>query len=357
MKTLQSMGVHVVAAAPPDDWAEKLRDEAIPFRALKRFKRKSANPIADLCLLYELYRLYRQVHPSAVLHFTIKANVYGTFAALLSGAKSICTVTGLGWLFTERSLKTVIGGFGYKILYRIAFSYAEHVILLNRDDREFFLKNRLVRPEKCVMMPGQGVNTGRFSPDGGSSPEGQARTTFLLIARMLWDKGIGEYVEAARITKETRHNVEFQLLGPIDSENRAAIPLKTIDEWHTNGIVRYLGKTADVRPYIEKSAAVVLPSYREGVPTVLLEAMAMAKPIITTDVPGCREVIEDGVNGFLVPPKDARALADSFIRFVDLSQDRRKEMGRDGREKAVNRFDEGIVTDAYLRLIQRAMVQ
>lgn len=356
MNAMRSMGLDVRAVAPVDEWTGRLQEEEFPFTALHRFDRKTANPMKDFNLFREFLKIYKRERPDLVLHFTIKANVYGTIAAHFARARSICTVTGLGWLFTQRNLKTLIGGKGYKLLYRLAFLWADRVVVLNNDDRLFFLRNGLLSEEKCVVISGQGVDTARFLPDTSRSPS-NGSIAFLMIGRILSDKGISEYVEAARIIKAKQPEVEFRLLGPFDSENRAAIPEQAIREWEREGLLRYLGKTDDVRPFIASCDAVVLPSYREGVPTVLLEAMAMQKPIITTDVPGCREVVADGENGFLVPAKDPQALARSFETFVALSHEEKEKMGRTGRQLAVSRFDEKIVTEAYLALVRRALRQ
>lgn len=354
MNAMREVGFDVRAIAPVDGWTERLKGANFPFVPLRRFDRKTANPLKDLRLLAELLTIYRRERPDLVLHFTIKANVYGTIAAHLAGARSICTVTGLGWLFTQRTLKTLIGGAGYKFLYRIAFSWADRVVVLNDDDRLFFLRNRLLGEDKCAVIPGQGVDTSRFVPNDFSS-RFNGCPVFLLIGRLLWDKGIGEYVEAARIVKAKQPGVEFRLLGPLDTGNRAAIPEHRIRGWEREGLISYLGKTEDVRPFIASCDAVVLPSYREGVPTALLEAMSMQKPVITTDAPGCREVVEDRENGFIVQPKNVPALAGALETFVALSEEEKVRMGRKGRQLAVNRFDERIVTDAYLALVRQAL--
>ncbi len=354
MDGMRNMGLDVRAVAPVDEWTGRLKDENFPFIPLHCYDRKTANPLKDIRLLAEFLRVYKRERPDLVLHFTIKANVYGTIAAHFARTRSICTVTGLGWLFTERNLKTLMGGTGYKFLYRIAFSWADRVIVLNNDDRLFFLSNRLVNADKCVVIPGQGVDTRRFVPDC-SCARSNGSTIFLLIGRLLWDKGIGEYVDAARIVKAKQPRAEFRLLGPLDKENRAAIPEQAIRGWEREGLIRYLGKTDDVRPFIAASDAVVLPSYREGVPSVLLEAMSMQKPIITTDAPGCREVVADGENGFVVPPKNVHALAEALDAFVGLPENEKARMGRSGRELAISKFDEKIVTEAYLALIRHAL--
>jgi glycosyltransferase involved in cell wall biosynthesis len=356
MKRLKNEGLEVVAVAPLDGFSDKLEAEGFPLIPLTQLNRKGSNPLEDLRLMLELRRIYAREKPDLVLHFTIKLNVYGSIAARLAGTKSICTVTGLGWLFTDRSLKATVGGLGYKMLYRIALSFSEHVVFLNRDDNAFFLSSGLLKGGKCSVIPGAGVNTGIFYPgfcgEHGSDP---AVPSFLLIGRMLWDKGVREFADAASIVKKTEPAAQFLLLGPMDQENRSAIPETVIAGWESKRIVQYLGRTDDVRPFICGIDAVVLPSYREGVPSALLEAMAMCKPVITTDAPGCREVVEDGKTGFIAPVKDAAALADCMLHFIRLSRTEREAMGQNARAKVLREFDEKIVVGEYLQLVKNAL--
>ena len=315
--------------------------------------RKGANGLKDLKLVSELRGIYRTEKPDIVLHYTIKLNVYGTFAARLAKIPSVCTVTGLGWLFTEKSLVTLIGSFLYKILYKIAFSIALSVVFQNRYDREFFIDQGLVRKEKVYLTPGPGVDTTHFSPDVCEDRgEDCGNHVFLLLARMLWDKGIGEFAEAAKIVKQSHPDTEFWLVGPMDRENRAAIPEDIIKKWVEEGIIRYFGKTDDVRPFYCKCDVAVLPSYREGTASSLIEAMAVGKPVITTDAIGCREVVEDGENGFLVPVKDGKSLADAMMRYIGLDHHEKVRMGVYSRDKVVREFDQHIVNDIYFKIIQ-----
>jgi glycosyltransferase involved in cell wall biosynthesis len=358
MKAMSLRGIDVIAAAPTDEFSEKLKTEGFPCRPLVHFDRKGANPVRDARFTRELYRLYKEERPDLVLHFTIKPNVYGTFAARLAGVKSICTVTGLGWLFTEKSLKTVLGGAGYKILYKIAFSSCETVFFLNADDKTFFLRNRLIKTKKCSVIPGSGVNTDHFCLSSIQSPQGDpSRIVFLVVGRMLWNKGIAEFVEAARIVKAIHPHAQFTLLGPIDTENRSGITLDVIRSWESQGLVNYAGSTDDIRPHVARSDVVVLPSYREGVPNSLLEAMAMERPIITTNTVGCKETVEQGKNGYMVPIKDPEALAEACIRVIELSPEERRRMGRCGRQKALDEFDEKIVINAYLQATEAALAR
>jgi len=347
----------IIVVAPHDDYSERLRQKGLNLLPIFNLNRKGSNPIEDFRLFNELYKIFCNEKPDLALLFTIKINTYGGMAARLTSTKTICTVTGLGWLFTEKSIKTRLGGYGYKQFYKIAFSHAEHVVFQNSDDRMFFLQDHLVQEKKTVLTPGVGVDTGYFSPEFCFSlnKENKNGFIFLLMARMLWDKGIGEFVEAARIVKEKYPSADFWLLGPIDYENRSAIPEKHIREWEEKGYVKYKGMAFDVRPYICKCHVLVLPSYREAIGKSILEAMAMEKAIITTDAPGCRDTVDEGKNGFLVPVKDASALANAMMRYLKLSREEKEIMGKNSREKVIKEFDEKIVVNRYLNLIKKVL--
>ena len=352
IKTFSSEGFEVILAAPEDEYTSLLEKEGFRHIPIKGLDRKGANGLKDIRLILELYRIYKKEKPDLVLHYTIKINVYGTFAAKLAKTGSVCTVTGLGWLFTEKNIKTMIGGFLYKILYKIAFSIALNVVFQNRYDKEFFIDNRLVRKEKTFLTPGPGVDTDYFSPECcPDERRHRGKCIFLLLARMLWDKGIGEFVEAARRVKQSYPFAEFWLVGPMDKENRAAIPERAIKKWEEEGIVKYLGKVDGVRPFLCACDVAILPSYREGTASSLIEAMAVGKTVITTDAVGCRDVVEDGKNGFLVPVKDDEALTDAIIKYILLPQENKIEMGKYSREKALREFDKRIVIDTYRKII------
>jgi glycosyltransferase involved in cell wall biosynthesis len=357
MKTLRKEGFEVMAVAPRDDFTERLEKEGFPVIPLKQLDRKGSNPIQDARLLRELIHIYRREKPGLCFHFTIKLNVYGGLAAQFAKTKSISTVTGLGWLFTEKSFKARVGATGYKILYRIAFSTCDKVFFLNRDDLTIFLHSHLLPGTKAGVIPGSGVNTDHYSLAATSeqAPR-QSGLRFLLMARMLWDKGIREFVEAAGMVRQRYPDAEFTLLGPTDSANRSGITLDTIRGWEAKGVIRYAGSTDDVRPFLAASDVVVLPSfYREGIPGSLLEAMSMERPIITTDNVGCRETVEEGKNGYMVPAKDAVALADACIKLIESSPRERARMGEYGRKKVLNQFDERIVVDAYMNAVRAAL--
>lgn len=356
IKAFRGDGFEVVLVIPEDEYSQTLREEGFRCIPIRGLDRKGANGFRDVKLMLELYEIYQAEKPDLILHYTIKLNVYGTFAARLAKVPSVCTVTGLGWLFTEKTLVTLIGGLLYKILYKIAFAIALNVVFQNTSDQAFFIKNKLVRKEKASLTPGPGVDTGYFSPDSCKCiNRDQGNFVFLLLARMLWDKGIGELVEAARMIKKDYPSVEFWLVGPTDRENRAAIPEDVIRAWEEEGVIKYFGMSNDVRSFLCDCDVAILPSYREGTASSLIEAMAVGKPVITTDAVGCRDVVEDGRNGFMVPVKDYQALAHAIKRYILLSSEEKIEMGRYSREKALREFDKKIVIDVYRKIINCAM--
>jgi glycosyltransferase involved in cell wall biosynthesis len=230
----------------------------------------------------------------------------------------------------------------------LAFRRADLVFFQNPDDERFFRAERVVRGDQSRVIPGSGVDLDRFS---FSEPPKSLR--YLMVARLLADKGVREYVAAARIVKSQIPAATFSLLGGLDHENRTAVPAEELESWRREGVIEYLGSTADVRPFIRNSAVVVLPSYREGLPRTLLEAAAMGRPLIGTDVPGCREVVREGVTGFLCEARDANSLASAMQRFAGASYGDRARLGAHARAMVELEFDEALVVGAYLDAIGR----
>jgi len=228
-------------------------------------------------------------------------------------------------------------------------SSASTVFFLNVDDRDLFVKTKLISANVCRLTPGSGIDLDTF---GYVDLPKKDNMVFLLVARMLWDKGVGEFVEAARLIKLKYPHVDFQLLGPLGVENRTAISDRQVDDWCKEGIIKYLGETDKVAKYIEEACCIVLPSYREGTSRVLLEGAAIGRPLIASDVPGCREVIEHGVTGFLCKPKDYLDLSEKLEEMISLPYQVRKIMGDRGRKKVVNEFTQNIVCDLYIDAIE-----
>jgi len=357
IRALVAEGYEVVAVAPHDEYVPRLALAGCRYVPLP-MDNKGTHPGRDLLLLWRFYRLLRRERPAVLLSYTIKPNIYGSLAAHALGIPVINNISGLGAAFMRQTwLTRVVRG-----LYKLALGRSARVFFQNEDDRALFVSGGLVAAKVTDRIPGSGINLQRFStmaaktvaadlsPAGERGPAGRIR--FLLVARMLWDKGVGEYVEAARQIRRLHPEAEFGLLGFLDVQNPAAIPRRQMQDWVDEGVVNYLGVTDDVRLYLVAANCVVLPSYREGTPRTLLEAAAMACPIIATDAVGCREVVEDGVNGFLCRTQSAGDLAEKLARMISLSPEERLEMGRRGREKMVREFDEKIVIDKYLQAIR-----
>jgi len=350
VRALQARGFEVAAVSPDDGYTARLSGLGCRHVPLA-MDNKGTSPLKDAALLFRYLRLLRRERPDIYLGWTIKPNVYGSLAARMLGIPTINNVSGLGTAFLRDGWLTRV----VKLLYRMALNRSACVFFQNRDDRDLFIGARLVRPEQARLLPGSGVDLDRFAAAPLAPRTADEGPVFILIARLLWDKGVGEYVEAARRVKARESRARFLLLGFLDVENRTAVPRETVEEWKREGIVFYLGQTDDVRPHIAAADCVVLPSYREGTPRSLLEAAAMARPLIATDVPGCREVVDDGINGWLCKAKNAEDLADKMLRFIAASQEQRLEMGRQSRLKAEREFDERVVIDAYLDAIDRAL--
>jgi glycosyltransferase involved in cell wall biosynthesis len=348
IQALVSHGYDVIAVAPADEYAPKLAALGCRFVSLS-MDNKGTHPGRDLMLFMRFVRLMRKERPAVFLGYTVKPNVYGSLAARISGVPVINNVAGLGTVFIKSGwLNRLVRG-----LYQVALARSRKVFFQNEDDRQLFITDGLVDGALTDRLPGSGVDLKKFEP---ASLPGRSQMRFLLIARMLWDKGVGEYVEAARLLKSRGLNVEACLLGFLDVQNPAAISKSQMDEWVAEGVVCYLGVSDNVREEIAQADCVVLPSfYREGTPRTLLEAAAMARPIITTDSVGCRDVVDNGVNGFLCRPRDASDLANKMERMISMSQIEREVMGLRGREKVEREFDEKIVIDKYLAAIETVL--
>ncbi len=348
IRALIRSGMEVVAVAPPDDmYAGKLELLGCRFEVMP-MENMGTSPLQDLALLLRFRRLFVELKPDAFLGYTIKPNIYGSFAARICGVPVINNISGLGTAFLNGGwLNRVVG-----LLYAGSLHGSRHVFFQNPDDRQLFLERRLAVGARSSILPGSGVDLDWFSP---ASPEEQVQARplrFLLIGRLLKDKGVVEYVEAARAVKVDYPETRFTILGFLDVDNRSAIDRETVDGWVDEGLIVYAGNAQDVRPHIANADCVVLPSYREGTPRTLLEAAAMGKPIIASDVPGCREVVDDGENGYLCKVKDARDLAQKCKQLILLPEESRSTMGRKSREMAINKYDEKIVINRYLEIIE-----
>jgi len=345
MRALQSAGYTVVAVAPMDNYVSQIQAAGFEFEHVA-ISGGGTNPLIEMQSVIGLWRVLRRQRIDLVLSYTPKGNLYSALACMGLGIAFLPNVSGLGRAFVRKSVITSVA----QALYKLTFSRAKRVFFQNNDDLRIFVDRKLVLPERAERIPGSGVDLSRF--ESVSLPSiGDRGPVFVLVARMMWDKGVGEYIEAARTVKMAYPNSRFQLLGFVDVANPSAISGEKIQEWVDEGVVEYLGPTDDVRPWLAQSDCVVLPSYREGVPRTLLEAAAMARPVITTDAPGCRDTLIDRKTGFLCRPADAPSLADSIQLFIKLTVDERIAMGLSGRAFVEKYFDEKLVLQRYLEVV------
>ena len=348
---LQREGFRVVALAPPDDYSDRFPGLGVDYVPIQMDK-QGVSPARDLGLLWRYRQALKAIRPSVYLGYTAKPNIYGSLAAHSLGIPVINNVAGLGTAYIKKGLLTRV----VSSLYRLAFSRSATVFFQNRDDMDMFVGAGTVRAGQARLLPGSGIDLQHFRPDtAGGSQDGRLR--FLLIARLLWDKGVREYVEAARLVRAEAAHARFQMLGFLDVPNRTAVPRADVEAWAAEGLIEYLGTADDVRPAIAAADAVVLPSYREGLPRVLLEGGAMGKPLIATDVPGCRHVVDDGINGYLCDARDAASLADAMLKLIRLADADRTALGRAARAKVEQEYGETIMVDRYLEAIDVALSQ
>jgi glycosyltransferase involved in cell wall biosynthesis len=343
IQALVSAGYCVVAVAPPDEYSTRLVALGCRFVPLA-MDNKGTHPVRDLLLLWRFFKLLRIERPDIFLGYTIKPNVYGSLAARGLGVAVVNNIAGLGAVFIKGGWLNQL----VKVLYRVALSRSKKVFFQNKDDLELFAKRGLVPERVSDLLPGSGIDLGKFLP---LPLPAKNPIRFLLIARMLWDKGVGEYVEAARLLKQRGLYAEFCLLGFLDVQNPAAISRKQMNDWVAEGAVRYMGVSDDIREEIAFADCIVLPSYREGTPRTLLEAAAMARPIVTTNAVGCREVVDHGINGYVCRTKDVHDLAEKMALIAGLTPAEREAMGMRGRVKVEREFDEQIVIRKYLDAI------
>ncbi len=347
VKALLQAGHQVFAIAPTDEFVPQIEATGCEFVPTLHLSRKGTNPLKDLRYSQELYKIYTSKKLDVVLHYTIKPNIYGSLAAGRAGIHSIATVTGLGYSFLSDGMVNKI----VKKLYQRAFKYASTVAFQNNDDKQLFEQLGLCPPSQTVLIKGSGIKTDYFKPIAKAKEN--SNLVFLFVGRLLFDKGVAELLLAAQQLQQKHPKTEFWLVGAIDQQNPSAIDAQLVEKYHQKGIINYLGQSNDVRSIMQNADVVVLPSYREGLPRVMLESLAMAKPIVTTDVAGCREVIQDGKNGYKVPAKDADALAKALCNMYELSPNERQAMGAVGRKIALEEFDEKAIINRYFEELKR----
>lgn len=348
VRALQKAGHEVIALAPPDEFVPRLVELGVTYVPIK-LDRKGTNPFLELKTLLGLRDTLRRVLPDVYLGYTPKPNIYGAIACRWLGIPAIVNIAGLGSMFDGQGIRAR----GMRLLYRLALQRCPLVFFQNTDDMRSFLQWRVVQPGATASLPGSGVDLNHFRQEP-VPPRNQSPFVFLLVARLLWTKGLGELVAASRELKSAGFAVECRVLGPIDQGSPDAVPEATVRAWHDEGVIRYLGAAPDVRPHLAQAHAIVLPSYyREGLPKTLLEAAATGRPIVTTDSVGCRDAVIEGTTGFLCQPRSVSDLAATMQKFVVMHDETLRQFGSAARQLAEERFDENIVIARYLSAIDR----
>ena len=354
---IRSGGMEVVLVSPPGPYVKLL--EAKGFRLVHlKMNRRGINPLVEIECIWRLIQIYKKEKPDLVHHFTIKSVLYGTVAAKASGVTSIVNaVAGLGYIFSSsavyaRMLRPLV-----KVMLRYSLAGAStRLIVQNPDDRNLLIQQGLVRDGQVQIIKGSGVDINRFAPVSDRPVD---KVRILLATRLLWDKGVKEFVDAARKFRRTHENVEFLLAGEPDDGNPASVHQKHIKEWSADSVILPLGHVNDMSTLLKTVHIVVLPtSYGEGVPRILLEAAASGLPMVATNVAGCREIVIDGVTGFLVKPKDQSGLENAISKLIE-NRDIRCNFGEKARIKAVQEFNEVDViqrtTDVYRDLLEEKL--
>jgi glycosyltransferase involved in cell wall biosynthesis len=334
-------GHNVIIVAPEDEYSHQFSKFGAKFVPVS-VNRKGTNPFADLAYMIKLLRVLLEIRPDIVLCYTIKPILYGILAGKLSGVPvRMAITTGLGNVFgSEGWVNRLV-----KLLYKFTLKFASEVWFLNEADAEIFLNNHLVKQDKIFILPGEGVDVDHFSPQKIPS-----REMFTLIGRMLWDKGVGIFVESARLLKKDNPEIHFRLVGPVDLANPEGISHEKLEEWSREGVVEYFGATDNIRGILGETTCLVHPTYyKEGLPRVLMEASSMEIPCITTDIPGCRDVVKHGENGFLIPVRNVSALYNEMTRFVSLGKVERKILSEAGRKLILQKFSSEHIHEIYFK--------
>lgn len=344
---LQSKGYKVLLIAPKDEFTSKLIAKGFDFKAIK-FENYGANPFDDFKLFKQLSKIYRSEKPDLIYHYTIKPNIYGSFAAFKNKVPSILITTGFGHLF---DFKNSLVSFIAKNLYRVAANLSKEVWFLNSEDRDIFINKRFTTSSKAKILEGEGIDLKHFKRVNQIDNQG---FRFLFAGRLLKDKGILDYISAAKTIKKEKPDIEFNVLGFINESNPNSIKYSELLAAQREGHIKYLGETTDVRPYLENSDCLVFPSYyKEGASRILMEAAALETPIITTDNVGCRQIIDNDKTGFLIPIKNQKALIKTILDFIKLSKGEREKLGTQGRKRMKEMFDIQLVKKEYLVNIKK----
>lgn len=340
VKMLLSQNFSVVFCVPnpkDDIYVQKFIEAGAVFIHTP-MNRRSVNPFSDNSLIKSYTRIVKDLKPDVILTYTVKPNIYGNYVAAKFKIPVLMNVTGIGTSMISHRLRSII-----KLMYKYACTKAEKVFFQNSSNLDFFLKNKLVRNKKTKLLPGSGVNLQNFQPLEKTISDGKIR--FLFIGRLMKEKGVEELLKAARNVILKYPDAVFQLVGGMEEEK-----YKTYTDKNKN--IEFLGRSDDVRVQIREADCIINPSYHEGMSNVLQEGAAMGKPLLASNIPGCREIVEDGVNGFLFESKDANDIEEKIVKFIELSEEKRSIMGRNSRSKVEKEFDRSIVVEEYMNAVK-----
>lgn len=342
IREIKALGYEVIVTGPNTDGIEEIEKLGVRFVEIPLHK-NGLNVFEDIRYIFRLKKLFDLEKPDITLGYTIKPVIYGGIAARLARVKSINSmITGAGYVFAAKTIKARMIRFIVSMLYRTGFMCANTVIFQNPDDLEEFIKRRLLKKHKCKLVNGSGVNMDKFARH--DFPE---TITFFMLSRILYSKGVCEFLDASKIVKQQYPDVRFVLLGALENM-QDSLSQEELKPYIDAGIIEYFDETDNIIDFYRKSSVYVLPSYREGTPRTVLEAMSMGRPIITTDAPGCRETVINGVNGYLVPVADSKSLADKMIWFIN-NPKRITEMGNESEKLCREKFDVNKVNKQMLR--------
>jgi len=349
IRLLSQKGYRVVVIAPEDGYVDRVVEAGAHFQPIS-IQPYGTNPFRDLSVIFLLVRLLRKHRADLLITYTIKPNIYGSIAAARMAIPSLAVITGMGYLFTQRSWKTMVA----KNLYRLSLRFCKAIWFLNEEDRRTFVEEKLIRSDRAAYLPSEGVDTNHFTPD--HAPKSSSTLRFLFAGRLILEKGVKDFMEAARILKKRYPHVQFDLLGFLQPDYPNAISEKEIRQWEAEGIIRYLGSTDQIKEDLATTDCVVLPTYyREGIPRILLEAGSMHIPVITTDNAGCRDVVDHTNNGYICLPKNVDSLTYWMDKMINLSAAERARMGTRSRTIIERLFDDQLVHDQYVSFITEAL--
>jgi glycosyltransferase involved in cell wall biosynthesis len=348
---LATLGHELYVLCPYDGYMEQLQPHPnIHVKYLSTLRGKKISLVADYIFYSELKTHYKAMSPDIIFHYTIKPNIFGSLAAASNGYTSVSVVTGLGYTFMSRP---IVKWMVVK-LYALALRKTNMVWFLNEDDRDVFLKHRILKSDKAIVLPGEGIDVEKFAPQAASTllhNNVKGACVFLLFARITKHKGVLEYLQAAEMLHKKGLSVRCQLLGFFEKDNPVGISQDYIQPWIEKGYVEYLGATDTVIPHIEAADCIVLPSYGEGLPVSLLEAASLCKPIIASNTNGCRSIVLDGINGFMCAPKNAEDLMLKMKKFIELPHEEKVNMGKKGRALVLEKFTKEKILEFYLHKI------